>query len=155
MIFYYKDDIFLLNWSTGWLRSVVSLTSCCPTCSSRTSDRSFCFRKWNSRHNTFEVTFFYQICFYTVTPFYELRHTLMNCDTLKWTVSHFHELRHLFMSCDTFSYTVTIFSGVTFIYTVKPMFNDHPWEPKIVKVVERWSLRWKWSLEMSLLAGGR
>ncbi len=26
------------------------------------------------------------------------------------------------------------------IYTVKPEYNDHPWEPKIVAVVYRWSL---------------
>ena len=25
-------------------------------------------------------------------------------------------------------------------YTVKPVYNDHPWDPKIVAVVDRWSL---------------
>ena len=24
--------------------------------------------------------------------------------------------------------------------TVKPVYNDHPWDPKIVAVVDRWSL---------------
>jgi hypothetical protein len=24
--------------------------------------------------------------------------------------------------------------------TVKPVFNDHPWDPKILAVVDRWSL---------------
>jgi hypothetical protein len=27
-----------------------------------------------------------------------------------------------------------------FIYTFKPMYNDHPRDPKIVAVVEKWSL---------------
>ncbi len=26
------------------------------------------------------------------------------------------------------------------IYAVKPMYNDHPWDPKIVAVVDRWLL---------------
>ncbi len=25
-------------------------------------------------------------------------------------------------------------------YTVKPVYNDHPWDPKVVAVVGRWSL---------------
>jgi hypothetical protein len=25
-------------------------------------------------------------------------------------------------------------------YTVKPVYNDHPWDSKIVAVVDRWSL---------------
>ncbi len=30
--------------------------------------------------------------------------------------------------------------GKVFIYTVKPVYNDHPRDPKIVAVVDRWSL---------------
>ncbi len=26
------------------------------------------------------------------------------------------------------------------LYTVKPVYNDHPWDPKILAVVDRWSL---------------
>jgi len=55
-------------------------------------------------------------------------------------------------------------------YTVKPVYNDHPWDPKIVAVVDSWSLfrghlcckSLIWDLKMevvidmwSLLGGGR
>ena len=54
--------------------------------------------------------------------------------------------------------------------TVKPVYNDHPWDPKIVAVIDRWSLfrgrlcskSSKWDLQMvvviykwSLFGGGR
>jgi len=29
---------------------------------------------------------------------------------------------------------------LVFVSTVKPVYNDHHWDPKIVAVVERWSL---------------
>ncbi len=28
----------------------------------------------------------------------------------------------------------------TYLYTVKPVYNSHPWDPKIEAVVDRWSL---------------
>ena len=31
-------------------------------------------------------------------------------------------------------------SYVHFVDTIKPVFNDHPWDPKIVAVVDSWSL---------------
>ena len=30
--------------------------------------------------------------------------------------------------------------GDWYIYTVKPVYNGHPWDPKIEAVVDRWSL---------------
>ncbi len=30
--------------------------------------------------------------------------------------------------------------GHSNIYTVKPVYNRHPWDPKIEAVVDRWSL---------------
>ena len=30
--------------------------------------------------------------------------------------------------------------GAEFLSTVKPVYNDHPWDPKMVAVVDRWSL---------------
>jgi hypothetical protein len=56
------------------------------------------------------------------------------------------------------------------IITVKPVYNDHPWDPKIVVVVVKWSLfrgnfcykTSKWDLRIvvvidrwSLFGGGR
>jgi hypothetical protein len=29
---------------------------------------------------------------------------------------------------------------LNFVHTVKPAYNDHTWDPKIVAVVDRWSL---------------
>ncbi len=55
-------------------------------------------------------------------------------------------------------------------YTLKPLYNYHPWDPKVVSVVERWSLfrghlcnkSFTWDLEMvvildrwSLFGGGQ
>jgi len=44
-------------------------------------------------------------------------------------------------------------------YTVKLVYNDHPWDPKFVVIVDRWSLfRGKfmlWNLKMGLQNGGR
>ena len=54
--------------------------------------------------------------------------------------------------------------------TVKPLYNDHPWDPRVVAVVDRWSLfrchlsnrNWKWGHKVvvvvdrwSLFRGGR
>ncbi len=45
------------------------------------------------------------------------------------------------------------------LYTVKPVYNDHPRDPKFVAVVDRWSLfrgRFMlWSLKLGLQNGGR
>ncbi len=30
--------------------------------------------------------------------------------------------------------------GSIFLFTFKPVYNDHPWDPKIVAVVDKWSL---------------
>jgi len=45
---------------------------------------------------------------------------------------------------NTFTTVITIFLTKKFskviLSTVKPVYNDHPWDPKIVAVVDRWSL---------------
>jgi hypothetical protein len=35
---------------------------------------------------------------------------------------------------------ITLFKVSIDYYTVKPVYNDHPWDPNIVAVVDRWSL---------------
>ncbi len=46
-----------------------------------------------------------------------------------------------------------------FVNTVKPVWNDHPQDPKFVAVVDRWSLFRGWSLlkrpKLELQNGGR
>ncbi len=50
-------------------------------------------------------------------------------------------------------------SNHSFLNTVKLVYNDHPWDPKIVAVVDRWSLfrghlcnkGSKWDLKMMVV----
>ena len=68
--------------------------------------------------------------------------------------------------------TILMFKLLLFWFeiTVKPVYNDHPWDPKIVAAVDRWSLfrghlcykRTNWDLKIvvvvgrwSLFGGGR
>jgi hypothetical protein len=52
-------------------------------------------------------------------------------------------------------------SSIFFATTVKLVYNDHPWDPKIVAVVDRWSLfrghlcnkSPKWDLKMVVVRG--
>ncbi len=55
-----------------------------------------------------------------------------------------------------------MYSEFRFLYTVKPVYNDHPWDPKIVVVVGRWSLfagnlcseSYNWDLKMVVVSSG-
>jgi hypothetical protein len=49
----------------------------------------------------------------------------------------------------------------TRINTVKPVYNNHPWDPKIVAVVDRWPLfrgglyykNWNWAFKIMVFVG--
>jgi len=44
------------------------------------------------------------------------------------------------------------------IYSIEPVYNNHPWDPKIVAVVDRWSLVLGFSIKIAIkfgLAGQR
>ena len=58
-----------------------------------------------------------------------------------WTTSTRHAFRHLFKyTIRKFFKHFIIIKLCNMSYTVKPVYNDYPWNPKIVAVVERWSL---------------
>ncbi len=53
----------------------------------------------------------------------------------------FFSIQMVNFNCSTFSnqneYFVII---LRFVITVKPVYNNHPWDPKFVAVVDWWSL---------------